>query len=118
MAEPRSSPSRGEFVTLKEHFECRLEAIEKSISVANDSMQVRLAGMNEFREALKDQASRLVTRDDLTNKFDGLSNRIMDLEKSRANLEGKASQSQVNLTLILSVSGLLLGIVSIAIKIL
>lgn len=43
----------------------RLRATEKAVELARVGIEKRLEGMNEFRETLKDQASRFVTRSDL-----------------------------------------------------
>ena len=56
-------------VTLREYFETRMQAIEKAVEVAYTSMDARLEGMNQFRDALRDQAAKFITRDvaDKTN---------------------------------------------------
>ena len=52
-------------VSLKEYFESRIESLEKAVYVASSAMDRRLEGMNEFRDAMKDQAARIVTREEL-----------------------------------------------------
>jgi hypothetical protein len=52
----------GNEVTLKEYFDSQIKNIEKSIETAYRSMEKRLDGMNEFREALKDQSRQFVSR--------------------------------------------------------
>lgn len=109
-------PTRGEIVTLREYLESRISAVEKSIDVANQAMQKRLEGMNEFRDTLKDQASRFVTRDELDTKMNGLNAKLEDLKYFKASLEGKASQMQANIILLISIIGLAVSIVSLLIK--
>lgn len=43
----------------------RFEAIAQATTIARASMEHRLAGMNEFRDALKDQTAAFVTRQEL-----------------------------------------------------
>ena len=85
-------------VTLREYFETRMQAIEKAVEVAYTSMDARLEGMNQFRDALRDQAAKFITRDvaDKTNcavtdrtrslelKGEEITTRIDALEKSLA----------------------------------
>lgn len=66
---------------LKDYTEARIQGIEKAINVANISMTARLEGMNEFREQLKDQASKFVTREEVDKSIQGLGKDIKALEK-------------------------------------
>ena len=76
----------------------------------------RLASMNEFRAQLKDQAATFVPRTEHMILHDRLDEDIRTLRESRALLEGKASQNSVNLATILSVIGILFGLISLAMK--
>src|SRR3990167_6884014 len=105
-----------ESISLKEYFEAKLDNIEKSTSLARQSMDDRLARMNEFRDTLKDQASRFVTRDETYALLSKIDAKIDALELSKAMLEGKASQNSVNTALMFSVIGVIVSIVSILIK--
>ena len=49
-------------VSLKEHIESRLQALEKATEEAKKTLEKRLEGMNEFRSQLKDQAGTFITR--------------------------------------------------------
>lgn len=129
-----------EYVTLRDYIDTRIDAIEKAISVAYRSMESRLEGMNEFRNTLKDQnlsfitkaeyqlahdrlveeikttrdqIARLLTRTEHDASFTRVSEQIKSLELSRAELQGKASQSSVNIAYGISIVGLLVGIIGI-----
>ncbi len=52
-------------VPLKEHIEVRLAAMKEAVDKAEKTLNQRLEGMNEFRDTLKDQASRLATKDEV-----------------------------------------------------
>lgn len=57
---------------LQMHVAYQKEAVDRAAS----DLHERLATMNEFREQLKEQASRFVTRDELTLQLEALTNRI------------------------------------------
>jgi Flp pilus assembly protein TadB len=50
-----------------------LEAKDLALVKAEKSMETRLAGMNEFRDTLKDQAGRFITRNELLGLVTGIS---------------------------------------------
>ena len=86
----------------------KLIAAEKALAVADKSMQERLAGMNEFRNTLKDQASRFITRDELnaiTVKYDL---EIKALNKAKDMMQGKANAAGLYVAWI--ISGISVGI--------
>jgi hypothetical protein len=111
--------------TLREYLEMRFSEInrrfdenEKATTLARTQMETRLEGMNEFRETLRDQAGRFVTRAELdlvctnmTEKAEGRETRIRSLEESRAELHGKASQSQMYGAYALSALAILVGVI-------
>jgi hypothetical protein len=104
-------------VALKEHLESRIEAqrdyfeaviaaLEKATAMAAGSMEKRLDGMNEFRDALKDQAARLATVSDVDLKIskatEPLCIRVDQIEATQKELRtfkdqltGRASMSAV-----------------------
>jgi len=110
------APNHAEFVSLREYLESRIAAVEKAIEVANQAMQKRLEGMNEFRSALKDQAGLHVTRAEMDIKLNVLCEQLRDLQNYKATMEGKASQTQANIILFISIVGLTLSIVGLLTK--
>lgn len=110
------SPNHAEFVSLREYLESRIAAVEKAIEVANQAMQKRLEGMNEFRDTLRDQAGRFVTRDEMYIKLDVINEQLKILQYFKASLEGKASQTQANIILFISILGLALSVASLLSK--
>ena len=114
-------------VLLKEFIEVQLKAhdrlndtrftsIERAVEVASAQMDKRLDGMNEFRNTLKDQASKFITRDEFLASHDKNLSDIRELRESRAELAGKASQKDLNMTRIVSFLGLVIAIVSLVIE--
>ena len=66
-------------------YEQRFAASEQAVSKAERSMANRLDGMNEFRDALKDQASRMATREELSR----LDQSVQILQQAKSNLDGR-----------------------------
>ena len=123
---PRRAPNftKPDGVELKEHLEtriaaqhdyfmARLEAVEKATAVASGSLRERLAGMNEFRNAMSDLSSRMMTREEVSLLMKKLDADIADLKKSRDQAEGKASQTSVIISLLFGVAGVILGAVGL-----
>jgi hypothetical protein len=95
----------------------RIRASDKALEVANASMQERLAGMNEFRAQLKDQASRFANRDEVDLKLDPIVKDIRELREFKSLLTGKADQHSVNMALVTSIVGIVVAITSLIINI-
>lgn len=96
----------------------RLDALDRATKLASDTMEKRLEGMNEFRAQLKDQAGTFISRQEL-EAFKALVDADMRvLREANAKAEGKASQQAVNVSTIIAIVGLLLGIVSFVTRLL
>ena len=89
--------------------ETRLSAIEREIMLAKSDMDRRLETMNEFREALRDQAARFVTRMEMEAMHAPVLSDLRLLRESRAELQGKASQQSVTTATVFAVIGVLIG---------
>ena len=90
----------------------RLESIDKATEVAKISMEKRLEGMNEFRDALKDAQTQYVTK----REHDLIQADIRILRESKAVLEGKADQKSVNVAFLVSFIGLFVSAISFLIR--
>jgi len=133
--EPVISNNQGAYdkVSLREYFEQSLRNLERAnalaaantehtllamsqaTNLASNLMDKRLESMNEFRAQLKDQVATFVTKE----QFDALLRRIeqdvKELQLSKANLEGKASQSSVMIVTAISFIGIAIGIINLII---
>ena len=103
-------------VSLRTYFDSKFEALDRANIVAYASMEKRLEGMNEFRDTLRDQAARFITRTELDTVKERIDADIRVLREYKSLLEGKASQTSVNFAMIMSAMSLLVGIASIIIK--
>ncbi len=104
------------FAVLEERITNHVQSTKDALNVALSAMEKRLEGMNEFRQTLSDQTKTFVTFDMYESKHEQLVLDIKELREWRANQQGKASQTSLIITLIISVTGVLLSIVDIIIK--
>ena len=96
-------------VTLKEYFDTKVEAVKAVHEAYIYALEKRLESMNEFREAMKDQAARMMTREESKSIKDD----IRSLRESRATLEGKASYQSVLIAYALSAISIIVSIVGV-----
>lgn len=68
-------------IGLKEYINFRFKILEKETENARSSMDKRLDGMNEFRDQLKDQAGRFITREEYEAKYEALVEKIDGIQK-------------------------------------
>ena len=125
---PPTSPQRGssqftreDGVSLKEYFEARFDAMDKALELAQRANDARLAGMNEFRDAMKDQTGHFVTRTEanatrnqmlaeIKVELASICADIEILKKFQSVSEGKASQSSVIIAYIIAGISILLSL--------
>ena len=55
--------------SLEDKLQVRYDMQQKAEMLANSVMNARLEGMNEFREAMKDQSSKYITREEIHLMF-------------------------------------------------
>ena len=100
-------------VSLKEHFDQRFLDIQRAVDKAEQTINTRLEGMNEFRETIKDQQILMATKVDIKQ----LEARITKLEARSDIALGKADQSEVNRTSLISYTALGIGIVTFILRV-
>ena len=93
--------------------DARIDALKEATTLARESMEVRLTGMNEFRDSLKDQSQRFQTRGEQEIFSKKIYDDLNDLKEWKNKSIGKADQSTVNLALAISLLGLTLGFLSL-----
>ena len=82
-------------VSLREHFESRLVAVEKATDRASSQLEKRLEGMNEFRGQLRDQAETFLPRSEYVLMHDRLVGEVRTLSDYRVKMDSKADQKTV-----------------------
>jgi len=99
----------------------KVDALDKATILASQQMEKRLEGMNEFRESLRDQNATFVRKDEYDTKHEALEKtfnvRVSALELSKAELQGKANQSSVNMSVFFAATGLLISLLSLTVAI-
>lgn len=102
-------------VSLRDYFEARVQAVEKGTSLARGELERRLEGMNEFREQLRDQASRFITRDEVEQKISLAESRVngrLDLIESHLATATKGKISWGVATAITLLSGAVVALIT------
>lgn len=106
----------GHNVSWRDYVDLRFLENQRAIDKAERTMNSRLESMNEFRDTLKDQASKFITREETLLIIKPILDSVKTLENSKATLDGKASQSAVNFSSAISVIGMLIAIMSLIIN--
>ena len=106
-------------VSLKEYIDRRIDELDQrlldrftqsdsSVAKAERTMNERLNSMNEFRDALRDQANRMATRAEVEK----MNEEIQELRRAKSNLDGRMVILNVTVSAAVSIlTGLLVGAV-------
>jgi len=133
---PQNKPfSFDDGVTLKEYFEQKFEHVEKKFEQLEKerdqtqrALEKRLDGMNEIREALKDQAARVPSSKEMEQKMETLRTEFKgdlllvakDVRVLLDNLnqqKGMATAEDVRTARVAGYGGILIGVISLLLKI-
>ncbi len=93
-------------VALKEYMDRRIDDLaaafrerftlnDSAIAKAERTMNERLNSMNEFRDALRDQANRMATRVEVEK----VESDVQELQRAKANLDGRIIVFSVGLSI-------------------
>lgn len=96
---------------LEKRVDMRSAAAQQAVNLAANDLRARLDAMNEFRAALKDQSFTFVPRNEMDAKLESFSKELKQVEITHAMIEGKASQTGVNFSLIIAVGSFLSSII-------
>lgn len=103
-------------ISLREYVDEKFRAQEKETKILADMLNVRLEGMNQFREDLRRQATQFVNRAECEQKHGHTVEDIRFLRENRALLEGRASQLSVNITFLFALVGGLLSLAALLVS--
>jgi len=95
------------------YIDVKIESIDRSTNLAADALEKRLESMNEFRNSLKDQQSKFVTREEYALMHERLVEDVKILREAKANFEGKASMASVYLSYVIAAIALAISIIRI-----
>jgi hypothetical protein len=91
----------------------KFQNIKDSIGTAYVSMERRLDTMNEFRDTLRDQASRFVTDDKLASCIQSIKKELDTVHDFMVSHNAKASQVSVIFVGVISAIGLLISVIAL-----
>jgi hypothetical protein len=97
------------FKELRDYIDIRFTSIDKATILAQESLDVRLESMNEFRNSMKDQTAQYITRTEHRSLLDKICIQIQALEKISDRQEGKASQKSVTYAYIIAVISMIIS---------
>lgn len=83
-----------EIAALERTLTSRLDAAQRAVEKAEHSVDLRLAGMNEFRSALTDQAATFLTRQESDIWRSNLLEKVHSLETRLDKAEGRGGGMQ------------------------
>jgi len=106
----------GDIVSLRDYVDTRLCAIEHTIKVSNEQINYRLTNMNKFREKFDILTSTLVSKQEFNDCIKSLHSDVENLKLFQAELKGKASQASVNIANAIAITGLVIGLLSLLLK--
>ena len=69
------------------YFERRVEDAQERVDKAEQQLNKRLEGMNEFRDTLKDQASQFITK----REHEAVESRISAIERALSSAQGRGA---------------------------
>lgn len=94
-------------LALKELLCFKIDALEKATTLAKENMDLRMTINNEWKDR-SIEAEKFFARRDAVGLIEG---RVGQLELARATVEGKASQTSVNVAYLLAVLGWVVALV-------
>ncbi len=96
MLNEREDRTKERFVALDKNIQIAMVAADKAVTKAELATERRFEGVNEFRQTLADQASRLMPRAEyevqhkaLEDTMSTVSSRLAAIEASMANIQGR-----------------------------
>jgi hypothetical protein len=97
-------------------FDVRFQTLSNTTNDLAQGMDKRLEGMNEFRNALKDQMAMFFTRTEHEAFLKVVDADLRTLREARAEMAGKASQTHVTYAFIIGASGVVIGLSGLIIE--
>jgi len=101
---------------LQDNFNIKIAALEKATSLVAENMREKFSQQNEWRGQSKDREEKFATKSEVCSDIDNINKSISNLEKSKAFLEGKASQAQVNINTGLAIVAVIVALLRLFIK--
>jgi hypothetical protein len=100
-------------MNIQKYVDDKVEDIRRAVDKAEASNNARLAGMNEFRESLKDAQAKYLTRDEYFTAHHGLCVKLDELQSLADINRGKASMTSVYVAWVLAGLSLLVSVIKL-----
>lgn len=84
-----------ELAHLKEQTSLHFQVLEAAHEKSGEVLNERLSRMNEFREAMKDQAATFVTKTELNLRLESIENELQRARNHRSEAKGMASATMI-----------------------
>ena len=81
--------------SLNKFMALQMSSTQTAITKAEDQLNKRLEGMNEFRDSLKDQAAKFVTKEEVALQLNAQDKRIQILERHVSTGQGRSSMTTI-----------------------
>lgn len=101
---------------LEKRLTLQSDAAKLAVTLAANDLRTRLEAMNEFRNALKDQAAQFVTRTEVDLHNQRFEDELRTLREFKAVLDAKASQRSLGISMLLSIVGLFFSLIALVFK--
>jgi DNA repair exonuclease SbcCD ATPase subunit len=101
---------------LKVLLEVQMQTSEKALKIQAAEYERRLAALNHEAAQLKDMQSRYLPRETFDIKYQELRIKNDELQTFKDQMVGKASQSAVNISIIIAIVGFMLAIAGLVIR--
>jgi hypothetical protein len=96
----------------------KVDATDRAACLANEGLAGRFEQTNQWRQQSVEREAHFLPRLEFDVQHAQIEKRTAELEKYRNQMEGKASQGAVNVAMLLSVAGLLMGLVGLVLAVL
>jgi hypothetical protein len=103
--------------TIKKYFEAKFKALDKAVTKAEIATEKRFESVNEFRNTLSDQSRTLMPRAESESKYNGLNDRVTNLETKFEKLEGTKVGGSQNMLYIIAIVSVIISIISFGLMI-
>jgi hypothetical protein len=107
---------RNDGVALKDYVDTRVDSLKELIVSSDKALCSRLEGMNEFRQAMMDQQEKFITKEEYRLAHKPIEDAMIEFREFAARHQGKASTGQLWFVSIISVIGVLLGVLHLFTK--
>ena len=102
---------------LQSKVEIQMDSSAKALILAQERLNSRLDTMNEFREAMSDQAKTFIPRTEHAAIENRINTQLQELRDFRISMDAKADKGSVDRVLWFALIGVVIGVLNIVLRI-